>query len=84
MDKKPQSGQSDLKDSCINLRLLRDLVLKDLTEIATHVILITFWINQFQKAGGKGQKNKAMVLDPTIAGPLGLLAEISVLKVSKL
>eukprot|EP01125_Pyxidicula_operculata_P001470 TRINITY_DN11349_c0_g1_i1.p1 TRINITY_DN11349_c0_g1~~TRINITY_DN11349_c0_g1_i1.p1 ORF type:complete len:649 (-),score=140.94 TRINITY_DN11349_c0_g1_i1:30-1976(-) len=62
------SGQPTLDDASINLKLFRESLVKDLQELVT-------------KADGK-EKNKTLVLDPALAGPLGLVVEISLLKES--
>jgi len=61
------SGQTALENAAINLKLLRMHGVKEMTEI----------INQ---AGGKESRNKVMVFDSSLAGPIGQVVEMSLLR----
>lgn len=61
------SRQTTLDGAPINLKLIRSHAVKELVEIIS-------------QAGGKGQKNKVMVFDPSLADPFGLIVEIALLK----
>jgi len=60
------SGQCTLEEASINLKQLREQSVNDLIAIINEV--------------DPEPRNKILVLDPTLAGPLGLVAEISILK----
>lgn len=61
------SKQTSLEGAPINLKLIRSHSVKELVEIIS-------------QAGGKGQKNKIMVFDPSLADPFGFIVEPSLLK----
>jgi len=63
----PPSGQTSLEDAAINLKLLRSHGVKEITEIIA-------------QAGGKGTRNKIMVFDSALAGPISQVVEMSLLR----
>lgn len=85
MSEEPTStGQSGLdEDTPVDLNLLRELgkssLVNVLNSVCTSRVLYprSFVTHEVQVNGVK-----TLVLDPSIAGPLGLLTEVSLLKVS--
>eukprot|EP01122_Echinamoeba_exundans_P013588 TRINITY_DN5959_c0_g1_i1.p1 TRINITY_DN5959_c0_g1~~TRINITY_DN5959_c0_g1_i1.p1 ORF type:complete len:685 (-),score=163.48 TRINITY_DN5959_c0_g1_i1:50-2104(-) len=58
------TGMCNLDNAAVNLNALRDAAKKEMTDILA----------------SEGKKSKALVLDPKVAGPLGLVIEISLLR----
>lgn len=61
------SGQCSLDESVINLKLIREHSVKELSDILSLV-------------ADPKEKSKSLVLDSSLAGPLGLVVEMTVLK----
>lgn len=83
MSEEDASRTDNEEDAAIDLSLLRELGKNTLINALNSVsgfdnFNLEFFTNYRTQVNG----SKTLVLDPTIAGPLGLLTEVSLLKVS--
>lgn len=75
-------GVSESDDSKLNLNLLKEIARKDLVDalnsVRANLVLHKVETNIALQVNGA----KTLVLDSSLAGPLGLVTEVSLLKVS--